>query len=374
MRDNTGVYSRILRNGLKFSLSWGYKSWNQNTLLLGANATTSRGIRQNVQCLIQTPSGNCDENGQVLYTVTFYGLEFLHKKQKRVFDRGTVRSMLQDLLQELNVQDSIIDFPDMQTVLKTSNSIRQRENNFQLLAMLADRYKAFFQIGYKPDNRKVAVFVDQRKTDGPAVKRFLASLTNVSDTINLFYNSGQASNVRSYTWQNHIGENGQGDGASISYVGGKPVVTRYTVEGGSVMTWRLNNDKVRQYLRESGTLGGETQAFLNIANAKTFEEVKRFFDPVDTPLAPQGQGFTVPCKMKGDPRLTGLAKVIFRSGFPAPLSQEDGTGSVIKFFIRKVTHGFNKTDYSCDVEVVDTYTLTGSYIAPASLEETIGTR
>ena len=131
---------------------------------------------------------------------------------------------------------------------------------------------------------------------------------------------------------------------------------------------------MRDYLRSQGNLADESKAFLNIANAKTFEEVKRFFDPVDTPLAPQGMGFTANVLMKGDPRLTALTKVVFKNGFPAPLMQEDSNKAIIKFFIRKVTHTFNKSEYACSVEVVDTYTLTGSFIAPASLEESLSAR
>lgn len=374
LRDQTGVYSRILRNGLKFELSWGYKAWNVNALLLGANATTSRGIRQSVKCLIQTPSGNSDEGGQVIYNVTFYGLEFLNKKQNRVFDRGTRRSMVQQLFQELNVLDTIIDFPDMNQVLRKSNSIRQRENNFSFLFRLAEKFKSSYQIGYKPDGRKIAIFIDDRKIDSASVKRFLAFLTNVDNTKDLFYNAGSASNVKSYSWQHHIGENGQGDGASISRIGGKPIVTRFTVESGSVILWELNNDRVKEYLRSQGSLANEAKAFLNIANATDFQEVKHLFDPVDTPFAPQGMGFTANVIMQGDPRLTALTKVVFRSGFPAPLMQGNSNKAIIKFFIKKVTHTFNKSEYACTLQVVDTYTLTGSFIAPASLEESIGVR
>jgi hypothetical protein len=371
LRDATGIYSKVFRNGVKFALSWGYKAWNVNSETLNNKNLTSRGIRQGINCLIQTPSGAGDEGGQTTYNVTFYGLEFLDKKKNRIFDHGTKRDLISQCLQELDVLDTIIDFPNMNQILTNSNSVRQRESNFSFMFRLAVEYGCFYQIGYKPDNTKIAVFIDSKKVDSASVKRFLRSVTNADNEKELFYNSGGVSNVRSYTWQQHIGENGQGDGVRITYVEGKPVFERFVAEGGHVLLWRLNRDKVSAYIKEKGNLQDEAQATLNIANAKTFDEVKKFFDPVDTPFAPQGQGFTVNCSVHGDPFLTALLKIKFGGGFPSPLMHVDTIDAMLKFYIRRVTHTFSKNEYTSEIEICDSYNLNGSYVAPENLSETI---
>ena len=97
---------------------------------------------------------------------------------------------------------------------------------------------------------------------------------------------------------------------------------------------------------------------------KNFEEVKWAFDEVDQSTAPQGMGYSCNCKMIGDPFLTVPYNILFKEGFAAPLTQShDPLSKQTTFFIKKSTHTFSKSGYFTDVEIVDAYAATGSFIA-----------
>jgi hypothetical protein len=220
-------------------------------------------------------------------------------------------------------------------------------------------------IGRKPDGTQIGLFIDSGKVASPSVKRYIASVLQVEEEEKeFFYNSGQMSNVKAYTWKQNIGESGQGDSVSITYVEGKPIFTRKIAEGQHVVLWRLNNERLRAEMQNKGSISDEIQAFTQIANAKSFAEVKRFFDPIDTETAPQGMGYTVNVQVHGDPFLTVMMKCKFKNGFPAPLTQSIPEEALSKFYIKRATHSFSKGEYSTDLEVVDSYTLNGSFIAP----------
>lgn len=371
LRDKTGVYSKVFRNGVKFNISWGYKKWNTNVADLTSSSLLSSGVRQGLKCVVQTPSGQGTESGEVLYNATFYGLEFLEKKKNRVFERGIIYDVISQCLKEMDCNNYIIDFAEQNRVLRKTYSFRQREPNYTFLVNMARSFNCHYQMGYSLTGKKIAVFVDSRKIDKPHIKKFIRDITGSGDEKALYYNSGSLSNVKNFSWQQHIGENGQGDGTTITYVEGKPVFSRFVVESGSVTLWKLDEQKVRDYIHSKGNIRDEAQAVMQIVNAKKFEEVKQFFYKDDTPYSPQGQGFTINCAMHGDPMLTGLLKIVFKNGFPAPLQQSETIDALLNFYVRRVVHTFNKQEYSCDVEVCDTFTLNGSYVAPENMAEAI---
>ena len=112
-----------------------------------------------------------------------------------------------------------------------------------------------------------------------------------------------------------------------------------------------------------------------ILSATDFQQVVKYFDPVNSTLAPQGMGFTVNVKAHGDPFFIPLTKIIFKGGFPPPLTQSgltDLEGALVHFYIKKVVHSFTKTEYSSELEICDRYGPNGSFIGPSTQEEAIG--
>ena len=89
VRDNDQIYSKILRNGVRFNLEWGYKKWFKNLVKLKANnknELVGNGNRKGLQCIIQKPGGGGDNQGQTTYTMTFFGNEILNDKVYNVYN------------------------------------------------------------------------------------------------------------------------------------------------------------------------------------------------------------------------------------------------------------------------------------------------
>lgn len=368
LRDNSGMYSRIFRNGMRFKASFGYKAWNENLVSIGLNAKNFRGSRQVLDCVVQTPSGIGDEGGQCLYNVTFLGLEILKRAKHRVFESGTRKDVVASAMRDIEINDFVIDFLTGSQRVTVRDYVCQRETSVNFLYRLASEWGAMFMVAPTKAGTKIGLFVDAKKVSSPQVKQYISRAYAIDDEKELYYNSGQISNVKSFDWQQHIGESGQGDGVRITYIEGKPVFERYVADNsGHVTTWRLNMEKLR---RETSN-GKNLKTDMEILNARNFDEVKKYFDPQDTPLAPQGMGYTVNVKMHGDPFMTLMLKVLFKNGFPAPLTQSMAENAYTKFYVKRVAHAFNKTEYSTDAEIVDSYNLTGSYTTPESATELI---
>jgi len=127
----------------------------------------------------------------------------------------------------------------------------------------------------------------------------------------------------------------------------------------------LNEQRIKD--RFKGKNAGEViDLTSNYLSAKKFDEVKWAFDAVEETTAPQGMGFSINTNMHGDPYITSLKRVIFKNNFPAPLTQDNSPGSVIKFYVKKVTHTITKdAGYKCALEISDTYDIVGRKVSIA---------
>jgi hypothetical protein len=367
LKDESHIYSKIFRTGMKFNLTWGYKSWDvqasTRAKLDNPNELLGNGVRKGLRCIIQQPGGGGDNSGTVTYNVTFFANEILNGKEYRRFDFGTYRSVVIQLFSDLDVNDFVIDFRDQNQALSTSRTLRQREGSFKLLLRLATQFKAFMHIGYKQNGEKIGIFIDGYKLDSIAMQRYMNSITGgIGSEKTLFYNDGEKGNVKNYTWQHHIGESGQGSGVNVVIINGQPVFQRFIAEEQKVITYKLNNKKISAKLKNSDSFK-KTLFSKNMLNATEFKQVEWAFDEVETVTAPEGIGFSVNCNMMGDPLLMIPLRVIFKGNWPSPLRQDQSAGSIIKFFLRKATHTFNKANgYSMTADIADTYTINGSFV------------
>jgi hypothetical protein len=239
----------------------------------------------------------------------------------------------------------------------------QRENNFNLLTRLANKWKANFILGNNPDGKAIGLFVNKKNMGDFTVQQFIRKSTSflAERTKELFYNSGSDSNVISYTWKDHVGDSGQGDGNTIQLVNGIPVHTNIVLPGQSVTTWRINPDKIRKKLGAEASISDKINLTKELLSSTNFDQVQWAFDQVQQETAPQGMGFTVECQMLGDPFLTVPYDVIFKKGFPYPLTQNQALiGKRTNFYIQKTNHSFSKGEgYRTSITVVDSYAVEG---------------
>ena len=355
VRDNAHDFSRIFRQGIKFDISWGYKKWDPLQGMLN-------NIRTGLECVVQTPSGRANESGEVIYTVTFYALEFLSGKQHRVFDTGTKGTLITQLLADMEADEIFISFAQQKDRLDTENSIRQDESSFALLVELSRRWKCHFHIGYKPNGKKAALFIDSNKVKGITAKAYVGKIVNIIDK-DLFYNDFDNSNVRSYDWKQHIGESGQGSNIEVRYINGQVVFIRRVAEVGRVTAYKINPGKIAA--RFQGKNIKETMELTrNLLSTTEFDQVKWAFDAVEESTAPEGLGFTINVKMMGDPRLTVPLSINFKKGFPSVLAEDVNPFTrVNEYFALKTTHTISKTGYFTDLQIVDSFAVNGTAIA-----------
>lgn len=378
LRDNADVYSSLFRNGMRFDVTFGYKSWGQNAARLGINNVTNpsiSGVRKGIRCMAQTPGGSGDEKGEKSYTLSFYGLEIINGKTRRVFATGTRYDVVSTLLDDLDVSqsDKVIDFDDQNEKVDTESPVRQNESSYNLLFRLAVQWKCFFHLGYAASGDRVAIFVDGTKIDGQNVAQAIKKIRREEATAReMYWNSGNNSNVRSFTWNQHVGESGQGDGFTLTYINGKPVFQQYNAGTNRVETWKLNEARINAELTKKAKARRLLPEITkkNLLGAQTFADIKWAFDPVSESTAPEGMGYTVNLNLHGDPTLVVPSRVIFRDGFPPQFKCErDPRTAVLSFVLRQTTQSMTKTGYATTAQVVDTYTLNGSFIAPQSQEE-----
>jgi hypothetical protein len=365
MLDNTFVYSKIFRTGMVIKISWGYKKFHQtlNDVSLGSTDEVSASSRQGLTGILQIPDGSCSSKGEHTYNITFIADEFLSVKEKKIFDSGTKKQMIEDAFKTLGIDDVIIDFNGQNDNLTKNNAIRQNEGTFKFLLRQSRRIGALFMINNKSTGGKVGLFIDETKLGTEKVKDFLKKTTGVSGSKKtLRWNEPSDSNVISYSWKHNVGESGQGDGVNISYVNGSPVITRFVIEDQKVKAWKLNTNKIKQRLAQEEGLGNKTTLTRNLLGAKDFEQVKWAFDPVEIETAPQGVGYSIDAKMHGDPAVTIPLEVDFEGNFPPPLLQAQAIDSIISFVLYKVSHNLSKDGYKMSVTVADAHTTTGTFI------------
>jgi hypothetical protein len=370
--DNNQVYSRIFRNGMSFKITWGYKKFNDpvNLASLGKrdpNELLGNSERRGLNCIVQSPGGGGNNQGNTQYDVTFYGSEYIGTKVRKIFRSGTRKQVVSDVFRALGVNSPIIDFPSQSDQLTNGTSIMQWETDYALLLRLANEWKAMFLISFNPRGQKTGIFVDPQKISDQKVQSFIRDNngSNRGYLRTLYYNDGERSNVKSYKWKHNVGVSGQGDRVELKLINGRVVTQRYVAKTQNVSAYRLNMNKINKAYQNKN-LTDRTALVKNALNVENFDEAEWAFDAVESETAPQGMGLEISAEMVGDPMLTLPMEARCVGNFPAILQQSRGQlGDLTKLFFRKITHNFTKGNgYQVSTDIADAYTITGSAIAP----------
>lgn len=363
--DNFHVFSRMFRYGMKFEITWGYRKWNSE-LITPENQSQAfnASYRSGLQCVVVNPRGHADDKGNIYYEINFYSMELLQEKKYRVFQSGTKELVLKQLFSDCGVNEPIIKFTEKDNNVSTSitNNIRQYGTSFYTLTRLAKEWHCIFKIGEDSKGTKIGYFIDTTQIGLDEIQKLIRTKSNLSLTAKEFYyNSGNISNVNSYTWENHIGNSGQGVKLIINKVDGSVIVQRYVAETQTIIDYRLNTDRLKKSFGENASATDIIDKTSQYLSAENFEQVKWAFDPILQTTAPDGIGYTISLKLRGDPFISPSLTVIFKNGFPDEL-ERNRLGKLVSFIILKNTHTINKQGYFTDVEIVDSYTLNGGFL------------
>jgi hypothetical protein len=366
LRDKSGIYSKIFRPGARFNVSWGYRKWNYANIGFG-ELMPPISYRKGIRCVVSSPSGSGDDSGKVDLNINFFSIDFLNSKVQRIFDSGTKYSIINEVMAHMDCQGIIIEFDDQNQAINYTNSIRQHASDFNFLHNIAQEWRCTFNIGFDKTGSKTGMFIGDNRMNGDNAKNFTRLVLGY-DTYSkdFYYRTRDKGNVRNYSWQQNAGESGQGDSVQLYLVGGQTQFVHYVAETQTVITYRLNEQRVKEKLANSDDKI-KTALSANFLGATDFNDVKWAFDPVETKTAPQGVGYSASLSMIGDPLIIPGMHAKFIDGFPAPLTQKTPDTDIIIFWIRRATHTITKPGYFTDLEIVDSYTLNGTFLNDSGL-------
>jgi hypothetical protein len=358
--DPNMIYARILRLGVRLRLAWGYKDMDADPKSLQASIQNldefSGAIeRRGLEAFIEAPTGSGTDKGVITYNANFTALGLRGDDQVRVFDTGTYEDVIRAVLTELGVPtgNQDIRFALGKTQITTENAVRQEESNFAFLTRLASReWRAFFAMNYDPKGQIHAIFVDPQIL---GLSPYQNAVMGTFGRSNLLDYKGLVNNVINYSWKNNAGRAGTGDSVQVLFVDGRPTFTRYNAETQTVTTWQLRPERIEAELERKGNdtgIQGQTAMLTDVLGAQSFEEVQRFFEPIEQTTAPQGYGYEVKVRMFGNPMIMAGNLVKFGEGFPDVLGSAQ-----TNWYIRNVAHTINQSGYFMDVDVVDAYTF-----------------
>ncbi len=357
--DPTLIYARILRNGLKLDITWGYKVFDdsERSLVLvdlNSDEMSGRRERRGFNARISSPSGIGTQGGQLIYNCNFASLGFRGDEYSRFHENMFKKDLVALIFDELGVSSVFRDirFQGGDQKLAGGTTERQDETNFQFLVRKSYEWRALFRLGHTPKGDIAGLFIDPLYLDKTLFNTWTTGGIGQS---NYFDFKGPVSNVISYTWKNNEGENGVGDNIQMVLIDGVPTFLRFVQESERVQAYRLVPELVGAELEqrglESGILG-QARLYKDWQNVKDFDTIKRFFEPIESPTAPQGFGYEIKAKMIGNPLVSPPTIANFGAGFPERIGNID-----TKWYVRKVDHTLDIKGYFMDVDIVDAFAI-----------------
>lgn len=355
--DPQHILSRILRLGARLKLSWGYKDFGQTleSLVpkdLNLDEITGPLIRRGLEVYISSPSGGGSQSGKITYNCNFTGLNLRGPDNAKEYTSGKKSDVINQAFTDIGVSPITrsIDFSRGSEPVTELRSVRQDETTFLFLVRLAKEWRALFHMTYLQDGTIGAIFIDPDKSESNLFAKWMFQSAGTSHLLGY---KDAVSNVISYTWTNNQGESGVGDNVNIEIVNGEIVFRRFVVEDQLVTTYRLNKEKIKAVYSDEG-MDQDKQAKITkeLLSAKSFEEVKHFFDPVESSTAPQGYGYRIKARMLGNPIFVPPSRIKINDGFPEQIG-----GTQTTWYLETVTHTINNAGYFMDIEVVDAFAL-----------------
>lgn len=357
LRDPNIIYSDLVPRGAKLNISWGYTKGGGTALDIESPDRIAKGLeRRGMRAWVTNPNGESKDSGESTYNLSFLSMEFRGNDDLTEWTEGTKGDVVRAAFRKIGIVRSDVRFDRSQEAVTDRAPVIQAETDFKFLARIAREWGAVLIVGHSQNGDPVGAFLETRFISESLVVAEIGGRRTAA--VGLTYKSGKEPNVLSYKWRHHEGESGVGDSVSLEYVEGKAVYVRRTIEGDKVTSWRLDESRIEAELDERLASGGatsEANLVMEIAFAKDFESVKRFFYPWESETAPNGIGYTIEAQIFGDTTAVPGSKVVVGQGFPSMFREVNGRP--VDFFIRKNTHILNNSGYFSNIEVVDAFTL-----------------
>ena len=355
--DQDHKFSKILRTGVNLKISWGYKD---NLLLpdivnFKYNVDEINGslIRRGLTAFISSPGGGGSSHGTVTYNCNFTAFKFRGLDESETFSTGTKKDVISKVFDKIGVSliKRFISFRNANDKLNTEKKVRQDGTDFQFLTQKAREWDALFAMGFSPEGEVVAVFIDTDQIGNNLIPKWTSNVIGSTHAVGY---KGEINNVISYTWKSNESENGVGSNVKLDFVDGQAVFHRFVAEQKKVITYKLKPERIRDAINsiESDGIISQTKLVADLLSVKDFEEIKHFFEPHMTTLAPQGFGYTINAQMIGNPLFMPPNQIFLNNGFPDRFG-----GKFDKYYINKVTHNIDKSGYKMSIQIVDPFSI-----------------
>lgn len=329
MLDPNAMYSRMFRPGVSFSFDWG-------TLI------DKRGA---VAFLVNSPSGSASSDGKIVFNMRGQALGD-NVVNRKYYNVGTKMTVVRTVLAKMGIVDAEVDFARGTEVVSDDSKISQHESDFRFLSRMADEWRCVFRVGTTKAGTKCAVFCEPWKLKTKLFQRKI-----VLTSAHLEFGTGLA-NVIEYSWQDNSLDAAMGAGVRVVMINGTPQLKRYIAKSETVVTYRLDMNKVLAEFNSQEDFYDKIQITKNVMSARTFKEVERFFVEDSVTTAPQGSGITVKVKLFGDINITAGQVVTFGGGFPDRIGAVDRT-----WYVKSCTHEMSTSGYFVNLEVADAFML-----------------
>lgn len=357
LNDPDHVYARILRPGVSLNVTWGYRTWDATIgggfgSLVSVDTLNQNLERRGLKVFITSPAGAARQNGQVTYSANFLARDMRGVQDIYVYRSGTKADIVAQVMQRLGVTRFDIRFERGTEVTTSDTAVRQWETDFKFLVRYSIEWRALFKIGYDQQGLLVGMFIDPDKL---ALSPFTEWVVGANRQNQLFEWKEKQGNVISYNWRDKSGESGQGANVQIRYVNGQPTFYRYVTENQTVTAYRLVPERIERALEEQGLEGGvagQIELVNNWLSVRDFEEIERFFEPIDSSTAPQGIGYEIDLKSLGNVGYAVGAVANFGQGFPDQIGNSQSL-----FYLYSVNHQVGNEGYFCDCKIVDAYAI-----------------
>lgn len=355
LHDPFHLYSRIFRTGMEIQLSWGYKNFNVLAGFVDSdlNLDEFNGDieRRGLKGIITSPTGGGDGSGVVTYNCNFTSYGFRGEDKTFIYDTGTRSGVISQAFSDLGIlpTNMIIEFAMGNDSLSSVKSVRQDETTFLFLTRLAREWRTLFTIGYNKKGLPVGIFVDPEKINKMRISNIMLGLSGSSHNIGY---KGKLCNVKSYTWSSNESQNGVGDNVRIDIIDGQPVFRRFIAEEETIVTYKLNTKRIEEAFKdkEIDGIAAQTKLVTEMLSAKSFEQVKHYFDPYESTTAPQGFGYKIKVDMIGNPAYSPPNQIRLYNGFPDRLG-----GKQAIYYLNEVTHSIDTSGYNMSCEIVDVF-------------------
>lgn len=353
-RDPFHVFSRILRTGAELQIAWGYKNFGKtldDKSVLSLDEITGDIERRGLRGFISSPKGGGSNMGLITYDCNFTSYGFRGEDKTKTYTSGKRKDVISQAFTELGIplSNQIIDFTIGQESVDSRRSVRQDETTYLFLSRLSREWRALFTITYNGKGDPVGIFIDPEKLQTANIP---FRVNGQKGSAHEFGYRGELNNVKSYTWSSNESENGIGQNVQLEIIDGQPVFRKFVAEEETIVSYRLNTDKIKAAIadKEVDGIQAQTKFVKELLSVKDFSQVIHFFDAFESTTAPQGFGYRVNIETVGNPLYTPPNQARLINGFPDRLGSSQAV-----YYLNEVKHSITAKGYDVSASIVDVF-------------------